>query len=130
MLKQKEMDKAGGARAKELAAQAEELKAARAQVRPKPQTALSPRHRGRPARADGVRARVVRSGVWMLPVRTSCACCGSRPSPSHPTPSCPEVREPSPHVVPHVSHASGTGPLPGRSAQVFVSVPTRFVSLL
>ena len=47
MLKQKEMDKAGGARAKELAAQAEELKAARAQVRPKPQTALSRRHRGR-----------------------------------------------------------------------------------
>ena len=45
MLKQKEMDKAGGARAKELAAQAEELKAARAQVRPKPQTALSRRHR-------------------------------------------------------------------------------------
>ena len=40
VLKQKEMDKAGGARAKELAAQAEELKAARAQVRPKPQAAL------------------------------------------------------------------------------------------
>ena len=47
MLKQKEMDKAGGALAKELAAQAEELKAARAQVRPKTQTALSRRHRGR-----------------------------------------------------------------------------------